>query len=376
MSSLARIAGYLVMLGCVPIVIARGQDSRILAARVQRATAEAVRRSQALAEFQRANARAKLMTDTFATANGTITVMTDRGTAAAARAAMARVDSTVRVLGPRLSLLRGSTLTVQFDSSRRYNSEAKPVAVLRFDTPPIKGTFFTVTPVDADSIAATIEDQTSQRLLQRSATPFASWFLGSLPIRPADLEQEPDWSSVRYDILDSRAVIGKRCYQGELTACSMLLGLTVADDPIMSWYDSLARVDYVREHPNDARAYNRADTDACLAGSDAACGRVLSSMRRLDTPPVGASARSPLVREALLMGGPGAFDRLVSNTASPSDAIAAAAGAPIDSVMRRWQRNVREKSIGSEDLSVKIVLMTLGWIALLLVLSSRISRWR
>jgi hypothetical protein len=76
------------------------------------------------------------------------------------------------------------------------------------------------------------------------------------------------------------------------------------------------------------------------------------------------------------MGGPGALDRLLTSNGSPSEALAAAAGAPIDSVLRRWQRNVHDSSIGSEDLSVKIVLMTLGWIAVLLALVSRISRWR
>jgi hypothetical protein len=86
--------------------------------------------------------------------------------------------------------------------------------------------------------------------------------------------------------------------------------------------------------------------------------------------------RDAFVWEAIRLGGDDAVRRLVMHRGSPQEAIAAAANAPLDSVIRSWHRQVRGGSVESEDISVKMVLASLAWVLVLLGLSTRISRWR
>jgi hypothetical protein len=76
------------------------------------------------------------------------------------------------------------------------------------------------------------------------------------------------------------------------------------------------------------------------------------------------------------MGGDGAVERLLTSTGSPSEALAAAAKVPTDSVIRAWQRGMRDGAVGSDDLTLTMSLVAIGWVLLLLFLSTRITRWR
>ena len=76
------------------------------------------------------------------------------------------------------------------------------------------------------------------------------------------------------------------------------------------------------------------------------------------------------------MGGDGAVERLLTSNGTAAEALAAAAKVPTDSVIRAWQRGMRDGAVGSDDLSIKMAVVAIGWVLLLLLLSTRISRWR
>jgi hypothetical protein len=107
-----------------------------------------------------------------------------------------------------------------------------------------------------------------------------------------------------------------------------------------------------------------------------ACGRVLHTLNIFELPPAGPVARDALTWQAIRMGGEGAVERLITHPGQPAEALAAAARVPADSVIKAWHRNIREGSLGSDDLGVSMVLVAMGWVALLAFLATRITRWR
>src|SRR5262249_1072298 len=86
--------------------------------------------------------------------------------------------------------------------------------------------------------------------------------------------------------------------------------------------------------------------------------------------------RASVVSHALTMGGPQAAERLVIASGSTRDALAAAAGQPIDSVIADWQRHLSERAGTASNLPLSIAISSLVWIAVCVFLSLRSSRWR
>jgi hypothetical protein len=370
-----RSVGYLVAVASVPLLSIGAQDARMVAERAYRAREAAIARAVAFDEFRRASQAGAVLTDTLTVAGGNLQLLSTRELAPTMKAAASRVDTVLRRMGPSIGVVNGSAISVRLDSSGDFGEKGTSMAVIRYGVPRRDPTLLLAAP-HADSIAATIENQTVADVLRSSRTPFARWFMGTLPMRQRDIETPRDWGIVRFDLLSSRSVLGRRCYKAEMTACSMLFGFTAVDDPVVSWYDSLARFDEVSANKNGARSYVREATEKCLAGNDAACVEVLHRIHRFDQPPSGAAARESLTREALRLGGSDAFARLIASPDTASKALAAAAGVPIDSVLRSWQRQMRYGSLGSGDVSIRMVVFALLWVGLLLVLVSRISRWR
>jgi hypothetical protein len=376
MSRIARIAGFTILAGATA---ARGsaQDLRMMAERLERQAELSRRASAALSEYDSPSRAYGTAVDTFLVGDGAIVVLGKRSISSVVRDAAARADSNLRRVPAALAAVRGSMVFVDVDTTRsRYGAPGERTALIRFGTPPLTNAAVAEGRVDADEIARFIEGTTVNRALDQSRSPFSRWRRGDLRVRQQDVDLATDWGAVRLDILSSRSLLGPRCYRGEIPACSMLLGLTEVDDPVMAWYDSLARFDEVKARREVALAFNRADTEACLAGQDAACGRALHTIKAFTMPPASGMSRDALTLEALRIGGDSAAERMLESRGTPTEALAAGAGVPADSVLRSWQRHVRGDSIESDALSWRMALMGIGWVALLFGLSTRISRWR
>lgn len=369
----ALIACYLIVAAISP-VRSMAQSPDALRSRLDQELARVSRAKAAHDAYVQAYEKRRALPDTQVIAGGNIRIATEPRIAGIVGAAAARADSNLRELGSVLPVLAGSFITIRYDTGGRYT---EPYASLTFTMPRQVAPRQAGASVDADAIAASIEEMTISRLFERMPSPFSTWRVSTtLPLRAADRNRETVWSAVRLDVLRSRSLLGPRCYNGEIAACAMLLGLATTDDPVMAWYDSLARIDAVRTYRARVGRFNRPDADKCLRGDDAACGRALHTIDVLVRPPASGISREAIVLEAIRMGGEGALQRILVGGGSPSEALAAAAGVPVDSVLKMWQLKVRQGSIGSDDFSPRIALVAVGWIALLLGLSTRISRWR
>ncbi|HET9424469.1 MAG TPA: hypothetical protein VFO55_03785 [Gemmatimonadaceae bacterium] len=356
---------------------AGAQDLAALGRRLDESAARAARAQKELVDYRRLNRGFGKLTDTVMIAGGHIAVLSSPDIAPIVREAARRADTTLRRIAAVLPRVQGTQVAVNPDTTSGRAAESRtPRVFVRHSLPPYTGATTDDAPLEAGAIAKLIEEQTVNRALDQGRTPFQAWRRGALPLRAEDVRREVDWGNVRFDVLASRALIGPRCYRGEIPACSMLLGLTRPEDAVMSWYDSLARFDEVQANREWATRVNRAATEKCLKGDDRACGDALKSINHFQLPPGGGIARDALIREAIRLGGDRAVERMLVSTGSAADALAAGAGVPVDSVIRIWHRNLREGSLGSEDLTPRMVLVTLVWVGLLFFLSTRISRWR
>jgi hypothetical protein len=376
MSRLAGISGFIISAMVASASRGSAQDLRALSQRLERQAAVTRQATAALREYDNPF-RDGVAVDTSMIGDGAIMILARADIASLASAAARQADSLLRKVPTALELLGGAVVSVQLDTTpRRYRSYDGPTALVRYGMGSLRSSALSEAEATPDAIARVIEGSTLSRALNSSRTPFSRWNRGNLRLRQEDRDLAIDWSGVRLDILSSRSLLGPRCYRGEIAACSMLLGLTSVDDPVMMWYDSLARFDAVNAMRENALRVNRADTEECLRGNDAACGRALHSKRTLVSPPAGGVARDALTVEATRLGGEGAIERMLASRGTPAEALAAGARVPVDSVLRVWQRHVRGDSIGSEDLSFRMAVVALGWTALMFGLATRISRWR
>jgi hypothetical protein len=180
------------------------------------------------------------------------------------------------------------------------------------------------------------------------------------------------------DLATSPSVVARACLVGSVDACGTALVLTTPNDPATAWYDAGGRRAVVALVPRDV-APNLLDLDQCVSkGSDAACLREMRSSKSPDIPPpVGWDSRELLVRLALHLGGPGAFDRLITSAPRPiGERLALAARVPIDSLLGRWRAAVLSSRPASVDLTPETAWIALLWGVLFAVFLLRSSRWR
>jgi hypothetical protein len=373
MSRLLSASGYVVSLCLVSMPLA-AQDLRAMAERLDHEVAASARLRTAVGDWRTENRRFKGAADSVTIAGGAIKVVATANAIALARSA-ARIADSVLLQHPRLTeAIRGAVASIEVDTSRHYN-DRRGAAIIRFSINPGAGAISDLSEMNPDLVARMIEEAATGRALDRTRGPYYRWHRANPPQRVEDLDTV-DWGAVRYDVLGSRSLLGPRCYKGEIGACTMLLGLDTVDDPVMAWYDSLARFDAVSSNAERARRFSREATDRCLAGDDAACGRALRAIHMYELPPGGGGTRDALMRQALIMGGEGAVDRLITAKGTAGDALAAAAGVPLDSVVKAWHHQLQEASLGSDVTSPLMVIVAIIWIGILFGLSTRISRWR
>ena len=205
-----------------------------------------------------------------------------------------------------------------------------------------------------------------------------SWLSG--PLRPATRAAQ-DRTDVYLDLVTAPSTPARACYLGGLRDCRFALGLQSGGDALDLWYPGAA----------ERRALvNRAFTDyfnhganaptlhACAAGADTACEALLRRLPAGSLPsPLGAQARTTLVRVAMEMGGRDAYRRLVADPRAPmADRIASTANATLDEVIARWRHAILVSRPPSVALPWWAVSLALGWAAVFGVCALRSSRWR
>lgn len=202
------------------------------------------------------------------------------------------------------------------------------------------------------------------------------WMGHQLPI---DTIVPAQWRRIRMDLVSAPAVVGSRCYGGDLPSCAHALQLVPATDPLTQWYDGPGWRRLVRGGERYARRVDRASTDECFAGYDLAC---LSVLRKFELSHIPAaldhSGRASLARLAMSIGGEGAIDRMLAGDRAtpPLQRVAAASRLEPDTLLREWQRRAHDTVAPSQDMSAEVVLVAGVWTLGLGLVSLRSSRWR
>ncbi len=229
-------------------------------------------------------------------------------------------------------------------------------------------------PVDTPQMLASwLRQEATQALARDLDRTFDNW-LGGIAV--FDTLATGSWIQLRLQLVSSPATISRRCYAQDIPACLKLLGLTPTADPAREWFDAKARRALVeREKRTSYRRVGVALTDACLAGGDAACLRVL------ETGEIGLYTFLPghrvsLLQHAIQLGGPGAVARLYATGRTPTEHLEDVARLPVDSLVSSWARRVRDTRVPSENLTPGISVVSLAWIGIFGALALRSSRWR
>lgn len=216
---------------------------------------------------------------------------------------------------------------------------------------------------------------TVRRLLDQRADPaFRHWLGGGVPV---DSAGPVVWTNVRLALLSSPMTAGRRCYEGDLAACRAVLGLTTVEDPATMLLDSAGRHRLVTLWEKQSFRALPPEAVSCGGGDDASCISVIRKLplEMLHALP-GSAHRTSIVQTAISLGGQDATERLLITPGGPSQRIAAAAGVPIDSVIRVWQNQVSHARVGTDDMSVGIAASSLLWVVVFGALALRSSRWR
>ena len=184
------------------------------------------------------------------------------------------------------------------------------------------------------------------------------------------------WTQARLDLVSSPTTVGRRCYEGDIQSCRLTLQLARVSDPATEWFDAVDRRRFF-QHTSRSNYYSPAQ-DACREGSDAACITAIRQLRFRENSFFAATGVlvGSLTQTALRLGGREGLERLLRSSGPPAQALADAAGVPLDSVLRVWHRNTRDARMPSQDVSLGIAATSLLWIALCGALSLRSSRWR
>jgi hypothetical protein len=201
---------------------------------------------------------------------------------------------------------------------------------------------------------------------------FRSWY-GSTGI-PIDTMTPVAWANARLQMISSDLTVAQECYDGSMKACNVMLGFTPVSDAVLEWYNVAGRRHVVQLEAYRDGKFATAGMKSCLAGNDEECIRVIRA-RHLGGWGAGVG-RGALLRQAFAMGGHGAIERLLLTNGTPAERIAAAAHAPIDSVVAAWRHNVHDSRVPSDNMSPSMALMSAAWICACAALALRSSRWR
>jgi hypothetical protein len=226
-----------------------------------------------------------------------------------------------------------------------------------------------------DIVSGTMLSAAMGTLAQFMDPTLIKW-LGTPP--PIDTASDEAWSTARIALLSSFASVARRCYSGDHASCMLALGLTPPADTVLDLYSPADRrrvvarneeVSWVRPNPELVQH--------CLDGADSACVTILRQHPILrSSPPVHARHRVTLAQYATSMGGENSVQRLLDSPGTPADRLAAAAGVPIDSLLRGYVARARSTRTTSADMSAGVAASSFVWILACAALALGSSRWR
>ncbi len=206
----------------------------------------------------------------------------------------------------------------------------------------------------------------------------ASWLGGTLrPTMSATRER----TDVYLQLVTAPSTPARDCFLGALAACRIALGLQSGGDVLDLWYPGAAerRALVTRAFPDYFNhGANAGAFQACAAGVDSVCDALLRHVPAGTLPsPIGAQARTTVVRLALRLGGRGAYRRLLADSGVPMfERLGSAANANMDDVLARWRREILAARPPSVALPWWAVGLALAWAAVFGTGALRSSRWR
>ena len=229
------------------------------------------------------------------------------------------------------------------------------------------------------TVATVVGAAGSQRLRDLGGSALYQW---SDWWRP----EERDLEGAYLDLITLPASGATKCFEGETQACAALLALTPGQDP---WQEALdaaqrrrlvaQRLAYLRSPRGGALMRDRSERfRQCVDGEvDDACLNLLHTYWGTFSSLVSARTKRSVMLVARSLGGEGTFSRLVADTTAPLGArLSAAAGAPLDSLLRAWHARVLE----AEPAPTRVGPVA-GWTSFLVILiagalAMRSTRWR
>ena len=219
-------------------------------------------------------------------------------------------------------------------------------------------------PQIADRLSMFVE----QFALQSVDPSLTAWVMvGRAPLRPTSAEDARD---VYLELAANESAVARRCRAGAVAACLDAFGLdSTAGSRLTRWYapedyrSLLHRVAPPRDDSAAVAAWLRCrearDQDACTIAANALPDATVPF-------PLSGAARFMLLRQAFELGGPGAYDRLISPNASVRARVEAAAGKPMDVVVKRWLARIEEARPNPMRIRAGATLASLGWCGLFL----------
>ena len=351
------------------------QESHALARRLDSVTVSLEASRKAL-EAYRASAprRREAWTDSAVIASGRIKVFFNENTAEHARAGAAEAESQLQELGAAVSRIAPLEFSVVADTGLTPVDPRRDMVNVRMHVTPTKLNR-TSTRRDAKSIALVIVQRATEGIILRGGRELSQWRRSPLPLDPAE-RTDTDWGVLRLDVVSSTSMLGRRCHGGDIAACRRFLGLETVADPLTDYYDAEGRRALVQARRSLALRSSPTGTRRCEQGEDGACVEVLRLMTDRFDAPASAYARTTLLARALDLGGDRAAERYVSSTGSVGDALAGAAGMPLDSLLANWHRDLRDRSSPASNLSVPVALSSILCVGACFFLALRSSRWR
>lgn len=206
---------------------------------------------------------------------------------------------------------------------------------------------------------------------------FEAW-LGA-PVRPA-IRGRLGLEAAYLELVTSPFHTAHGCLLGRPGGCLAALGLDTPHDLVRHGYaDAEDRLFVVQGLPSYAGVPGQGlARQACVMGRDRDCVAFLVSLPETALPqPLGREARATLVQFALQLGGRAGFARLVgSDTLAPPARLAVVAGVPLDSLVRRWRREVlaaRPRPVALPPIGLPVALT---WVTLFGACGLASSRWR
>jgi len=226
-------------------------------------------------------------------------------------------------------------------------------------------------------------DELERTLLGMAGQPkvdsrFSRW-LGNT-VHPV-LDTAATREGVYVQLVTAGAAAATDCFKGHGDGCKAALQVSEDSQFYLSVYDAGQRRGAVAAarspdvvDPADHARYARCVDD----GVDSACIDYLRGIPLQQIPqPLNFEARNLLVSTALVLGGPGAYDRLMADSTAPVIArLEGTANAPLDQIVGTWRSKVMAARPVAIGVPVGEAALAAGWVGLIAFGAIRSTRWR